>query len=122
MITYRWINGWEATESELRRIEDILAARGWMPLAPDSSRILVAEDGVVMCGFIILQMVPHTEPLYVAPTHRGTDIAATLADKMVEFLAEIHVRGWMVVADNPIAAKLCEERGMVKIEAPVYVR
>src|ERR1700688_2845981 len=66
-ITFRWIDGWNATPEEWERIEEILVARGWMVLNPNTSRILVAEKGDVLAGFAILQLVPHVEPLFVAP-------------------------------------------------------
>lgn len=122
-VSYRWMNGWEASDAEWERIESILAARGWMSLNRNSSRILVAEDWKTaeLIGFLCLQMVPHTEPLYVRPSARATGVAEELANRMVEFLTEVHARGWFVVADSEHARKLCEERGMKRIENPVYV-
>lgn len=121
-MRYRWIDGFNATDAEWNRIEDLLASRGWSSLTRSTSRILVAEDddGELM-GFLVLQLYPHTEPLWVRPSARGTDVAAELSNRMVDFLIEIKARGWMVIADSPFAAKLCEERGMRKLEKPVYV-
>jgi hypothetical protein len=120
--TYRWVDGPTATDEEWDKIEGILASRGWMSLNRPTTRILVADDADgSLLGFICLQMVPHTEPLFVRPSQRGTGLAETLADKMLEFMLSIQARGWMVVADNPIAAELCESRGMVKVESPVYI-
>ena len=93
-----------------------------MALNRNTTRILVAEEEGELAGFLPLQLLPHTEPLWVKPSKRGSDIAVTLADKMVEFLTEMQVRGFMVVADNPFAAKICESHGMVKLESPVYVK
>lgn len=119
---FRWINGTDATAEDWDRIEGILAARGWMSLNRPTSRILVAEDADgALLGFVVLQFIPHTEPLWVAPSQRGTGLAEQLADKIIEFMVEIGARGWVAVADSPVAAQLCEKVGMTKLESPVYV-
>jgi len=120
--TYRWINGPEATDSEWDRIENILVARGWASLNRLASRILVAEDSEgQLLGFLVAQYMIHTEPLWVLPSKRASGIAEELADQMLEYMIEINARGWIVVADNPASANLCEARGMTRIESPVYV-
>lgn len=120
-VEYRWIDGPTATAEEWDRVEGVLAVRGWMSLNRPTSRILVAEREGELLGFMVMQLVPHTEPLWVRPSERGSGIAESLADQMVEFMFSVQSRGWMVVADNPMAAKLCEARGMMKVDAPVYV-
>jgi hypothetical protein len=119
-VTYRWIDGPTASDADWEKIESVLASRGWMSLNRNGTRILVAErDGTM--AFHVFQFVPFCGPLFVPPSMRGTDIAMELANRMVEFLAEINARGWLVVADSPHAAKLCEENHMTKVESSVYV-
>lgn len=121
-VTYRWVDGPDATDQDWDRIDRILEARGWASLNRPTTRILIAEDDKgELAGLIVLQLFPHAEPLWVRPSMRGSGIAETLADKMMDFLREIKVRGFIVMADNPLAAKLCEEHGMVKVESPVYI-
>jgi hypothetical protein len=121
-IAYRWIDGPTATDKEWGRFEDILVARGWMSLNRPTSRVLVAEDEHgALAGFFVMQLVPHTEPLWVRPSRRGSEVAETLANMMAEFMMSMQARGWMLVADNPIVAKMSEARGMTKVESPVYV-
>jgi hypothetical protein len=126
-IKFEWIDGPDsqgprpATHEEWDAIDEVCAARGWMSLNRTLTRILVAKREDAIVGFIVLQLVPHSEPLYVAPSERGTDLAASLADQMVEFLLSVKARGWMVVADNPHAKKLCEDRGMTKVKSPVFI-
>lgn len=120
-ITFRWINGFEASQEDWDRIENIMLARGWMKLNPNTSRILVAEKDGAIAGFVCLQLVPHVEPLFVAPSFRGTGLAETLSDKLIAFMHESAARGWMAVASDSTVAKLCEKQGMHKIESPVYV-
>ena len=121
-VSYRWVDGITASDADWDRIEAILAARGWMSLNRPTTRILLAEDAEgKLAGFSILQMVPHLEPLWVAPSQRASGLAESLADQMVDFMVSIQARGWMVVAESPFAARLCEREGMVKVEVPVYV-
>jgi hypothetical protein len=127
-ITFEWIDGPDAkdaprpaTHEEWDAIDEVCAARGWMSLNRTLTRILVAKRDDRIVGFIVLQLVPHTEPLYVDPAERGTDLAATLADQMVEFLLSVKARGWLVIADSPHARQLCEDRGMQKVKSPVYI-
>lgn len=119
-VKYRWIDGPMASQEEWDRIESILSARGWMSLNRLSSRILVAERDDKLIGFHIFQLIPSAGPLWVIPSERGFGVAEKLADDMLDFFAETATRGWMVVAENPSAARLCADRGMHKIESPVF--
>jgi hypothetical protein len=127
-ITFEWIDGPDAkdaprpaTHAEWDAIDEVCAARGWMSLNRTLTRVLVAKRGEEIVGFHVMQLVPHTEPLYVAPAERGTELAASLADQMVEFMLSVKARGWLVIADSPHAKKMCEERGMTKVKSPVFM-
>lgn len=122
-LTFRWIDGPVATDDDWDKIEHILAARGWMSLNRNTTRILVAEtpDGKI-AGFQTLQLVPHTEPLFVAPSQRGTGLAEELTERMYAFLTEVHVRGFVAIAESRFAEELCEKHGMKKVACPVYVK
>lgn len=120
-ITYRWVNGIDASQAEWDRIESLLAVRGWMSLNRATSRIRIAQShSGELLGFHVFQLIPSAGPLFVTPSARGSGIAEQLADDMVEFFVESSARGWIVVADNPAAARLCEARGMTKIASPIY--
>jgi hypothetical protein len=120
-VTYRWIDGPTATDEEWDLVESILATRGWMSLnrMTTSIRVALDKEGHLL-GFHVIQLVPSAGPLWVKPSMRATGIAEHLADDMFELFVQAHARGWMVVADNPSAAKLCEARGMHKLESPVF--
>lgn len=121
-VRYRWIDGPTATDAEWSRIDEILATRGWSSLNRQTSRIRVAEEETSgkLLGFLVLQLFPHVEPLFVAPSARGSGIAERLADDMVKFLGEVQVRGFELTADSPHAVKLAKDRGLMKVDAPVY--
>jgi len=125
-MNLRWINGALISEEEWTReteeIERILVVRGWASLNKNTSRVLVAEDDGGLKGFYVLQMFPHVEPLWVAPSQRGTTLANDLADTMLEFLISVRARGWMLIAENSLVERMALERGMKKLEYPVYVQ
>jgi hypothetical protein len=127
-VRFEWIDGPDAadaprpaTREEWDTIDEICATRGWMSLNRTLTRVLVAKRDDRIVGFHVMQLVPHAEPLYVNSDERGTELAAQLADKMVEFLTSIKARGWMVLAGNPHTEKLCRDRGMKKIASAVFV-
>lgn len=120
-MNYRWIDGPTASQEEWDQIDSMLAARGWMSLNRNLTRILAAEDDDgVLRGFMVLQFTPQAGPLWIAPRSRGTGVAEELADRMLSMLIESKARGWFVIADSPHSAALCESRGMVRIKSPVY--
>jgi len=121
-ITYRWINGHDASDEDWSRIEEVGAARGWMQLTRESTlRVRLAECNGELVGYVPVQLIPHTEPLWVHRSMRGRGVAERLADDMIGWLNEIQARGWMVVAEHPVARQLCEREGMHEVKSPVYV-
>lgn len=120
-MEYRWLNGWEATDEEWNRIDKILAAQHWMSLSREWTRIRLAEDNGKIVGLYVLQAIPHAEPMWVDKRYYGTGLADALADDMMEFLTAENARGWMIVAENPIAQKMCEARNMTRVSCPVFV-
>lgn len=119
-VRYRWIDGPTATDEEWSKIDEILATRGWTSLNRATSRIRLAEDATGILGFLVLQMYPHVEPLFVRPSARGKGVAERLSDDMIAFLQQVEVRGFELTADSPHAAKLAEAAGLRKVESPVY--
>jgi GNAT superfamily N-acetyltransferase len=120
-ITTRWIDGPTASQEDWDAIEEMLASRGWMSLNRATSRILVKEEAGQIIGFHVFQLVPFCGPLYVRPEYRGTTIAGELADEMLTFLTDAKARGWITTAANRHSEKLCEARGMKRLDEPVYV-
>lgn len=120
-VTYRWLDGATAPDDDWSRIELILAARGWMSLNRQTSRILIAERDGTLYGFHVFQLVPYAGPLWVAPSARGSGIAERLADDMLDFLATAQARGFIVTTESAHAEKLCEAHGMERMETPLYV-
>ena len=120
-MTYRWIDGLNATPDEMDQIDTIVSARGWMTFNWPLTRVRVAEEDGRIVAFHAAQLCPHAEPLFVDPAYRGSGVAEQLADDMMAFMVEVNARGWFVIADNPSAAKLCEAHGMRLLDKPVYI-
>ena len=118
-IIFSWVD-WASSKEDWEMVDTVIASRGWMHLNPHFSRVLIAKQGKKLAGFVVLQMVPHTEPLFVAPDFRGTGLAATLSDKMIAFMRESKARGWMAIASNSLIAAECERQGMKRVMLPVY--
>ena len=115
-LTYRVLAG-----NELSLLETVIRHRGWSELNYETSMAIAAFDGRKLVGFNVLQSFPHAEPMFVQPEYRGTGVAEELADRLLGFMREIKIRGFMVVADSEFAAKLCEGRGMELVTSPVYI-
>ena len=120
-ITFRWVDGRDASERDWDAIDRKLAARGWMSLNKETSRMRIAERDGDIVGMYCLQLVPHVEPLLVDRAEWGTGLAEQLAQDMQEFMVESRFRGCMAICEHPAAAKMCEARGMVRVNYPVYV-
>src|SRR5882724_308171 len=119
-VTYRWLHGLTCSQEDWDKLDSILSVRRWMALSRDYSRILVAEQNEEM-AFCVFQGLPYCGPLFVPPKMRGTGIAQKLANDMIDTLLKNDARGWMAVAESPHAVKMCEARGMVKVDKPVYM-
>ena len=118
-MEFRWVTGQEMIDI----LQPIIERNGWTPLNPVTARALIATeaDGDLLCGFSIVQLFPHAEPMWVTKELRGSGLAEELADRMRAYLAEVGARGYMVIADSPFAEKLCKERGMTRVVSPVYM-
>jgi predicted GNAT family N-acyltransferase len=120
-VRYRWVPGQTCTQAEWDKIDALLAVRGWMSLNRETSLIRLAESvstGQVL-GFNVIQLIPYVGPLYVVPSARASGVTEELIDHVQEFLHDS--RGYMAIAQSPYAARACEQRGMRKVEVPVYV-
>lgn len=121
MIVKRWIDGATASREDWDAIDAKLAARGWMSLNRlTTPRIRVAEKDGEIVGLFVLQLTPQCGPMWVAPRERGSGLADDLANEMLDFLIESQARGWFIVADSPHVPKMCEDRGLRKLESPIY--
>lgn len=118
-MTYEWL-----TPEQIEwLVNPVLQVKGMAILNPDCCRVLGAwEDGRLIQSFTI-QLFPVLGPLVKHDNlHRDNgDVSRELTTKMHEYLDESKARGYLVIADSPITARLCDRHGMSKINSPVYM-
>jgi hypothetical protein len=122
-VHYRVISG-----EELERLGPLMNRLGWPTLDPEFSKVVVAEAGegesALICGFGVVQFVPHAEPMWVDPNLRGTGVAEELVSQVQHYIeVDCKIKRYVCVAKpGSFAARLCEKHGMVPYNGQVYVR
>ena len=116
-LTYKWLDN-----EQIAALDPIMFARNLPALNRETTRVRAAYDGDKLVGFLVLQLMPHLEPLWVDRDYRGSEIANTLVDDMFAFVAECGIRGFVCIADSPIVEGMCVERGLQAVESPVYIK
>ncbi len=110
-----WLHG-----DDVHMLDDIIAHEGWTPLDANAVALTAIDDNGV-AGFHVLHLVP-IPTLWVRPDLRGTSLAVDLATDMEKFLTDTNSKGFIVIADSPVSAKMCEKFGMRLVTSPVYIR
>lgn len=116
MLKTVWLSG-----EQIAGLAAIVAEQGWTPI-PSKAVVLAAFDEEGLAGFHVLQMRAHVEPLYVRPSLRGTGLAMQLSGEMKQFLEDTGTGSYIVIADSPVAVRLCDMHGMKRIPSPVYIK
>lgn len=65
-FTERWL-----PVDEWHKVAGVFAAQQKSLPAPELARIRVAEEGDRIVGFLVWQLVPHVEPLWIDESYRG---------------------------------------------------
>lgn len=85
---------------------------------PEFARILVAERDGTRIGFLVIQLVPHLEPIYVEEASRGTGVSLALAKAaQAQFPAGIH---YYAFVPNPTIEALAIQAGLTKRPWAIY--
>lgn len=122
-VTLRWLDPTTPhADLDWQRVDDLIAARGWMPLNRHTSRVLLAEDAGMLAGFFVFQLMPFTGPVWVHPSLLGQGVAAAMAGEMYRFLTEAGARGWLATAEGAHGEELCKQFGMDKVGHPLYIK
>ncbi len=118
-LTYKWLDN-----EQISALDPIMFSRNLPALNRETTRVRAAYDGDRLVGFLVLQLLPHLEPLYVDRTYRGngSELANKLIDDMFAFVGDCGIRGFISIADDPIAEQICIARGMKQIASPVYIK
>jgi ribosomal protein S18 acetylase RimI-like enzyme len=116
-IEYKWLDN-----DSVEALDAVMIAHSMPVLNRHTTRVRAAYDGDRLVGFLVLQLFPHMEPIYVDPEYRGNGISKQLVDDMYEFMNECQIRGFMCMAESPNSEKICQGLDMTKIEIPVYIK
>lgn len=111
-IIYRFLK-----PDEYHMVEGIFRDFGAKIPLPNLSMIAVAEEDGAM-SFYAFQLLPHAEPMFIHPKHRGTKVWIKLAS-MIKPLSE--VRPTFIVAESKESEAMCKAMGMKKVNYPVYI-
>ena len=65
----------------------VFAAQGVLLPCPEMAHVLVAQEGEETIGFLVIQLQPHLEPLYVKPAYRHQGVAQALAKAAIQLFA-----------------------------------
>ena len=81
---------------------------------PDTAVAFVAIEDSHVVGYAVYQHLPHCDPEWVSPDHRGTGLAGRLAEAVTTYAAA--QGAFLVIADNAHAEVLCREHGLEHLE------
>jgi GNAT superfamily N-acetyltransferase len=109
-VEIRELHGEEALEA----IRPFLVSRKWRVPPVGMLAAKVAFEGDKVVGFAVYQLVPHTEPILVLPSHRGTGLAAELSRQIVEFARKVG-GGLMCISTSSIVDDLAIDNGLSPI-------
>jgi hypothetical protein len=117
-IEFRWLMG-----EQLAELSPIIQQRNeWVPLNPKMAGANAAYVHDTLVGFCAFNAIPHVEPLWIKETHRGSGLAETLTDNVVQLLYAVHAPAAYVIANSPHSERLALKHGMTRVEYPVYFK
>lgn len=116
--TYKWLD-----PEDYNQIAPFFNAENCPVPDPNFSRVLAAfAPSGELAGFIVLQLVAHAEPIYVAPEHRQSGLGTILTQAMDGYAATVGVAGLYTQPTNTAASRLCEKVGFTEAEYPLWVK
>jgi len=100
------------------QLESIFEEHGVQLPDPELARIIIARDEDVIAGFVVIQLQPHIEPLYVDESYRHKGLANELADAAVALFPP----GTAYFAFSPREgiSSLAEKSGLQQLPWKVY--
>lgn len=121
MTTYRWLDHSDIDDwvnPECRR-------KGWMEFNINEERptcrVLGAFEGPNLVGFFGFSLIPHLGPMWTDSEHRDGVVSREMAQRMADFMHEVHSRGAIMIADSPVTARMAERFGLERVSSPVFI-
>lgn len=122
-VSYRVVQ-----EDEIKLMAPMFERLGWPLPDPNFAKIVVQEIGqgkdALIVGFNVVQFITHAEPMWINPSMRGLGLAEALADATMNYIEnDCHIKRYVATAKpGSFAARICEQRGMVKAPVDLYVK
>ena len=121
----RWLNGFEACDIInpliTRRNAENPTAPPWALLNSATAFAVAVFESEFCIGYLCMQLFPFLGPMEVQPVNCNGEISRMLVDEMTRVMAEMKTRGCMVICESPVTERMCKQRGMKRIDYPVYV-
>lgn len=106
--------------AELEQLRPICEAQNWA--MPVGRAVVAKEDGKII-GFAAMQLLPHLEPIWVEPCHRGSGLADTLVEIAAADLEMNGVTHWMSLVRTDQSRRLARDvLKMQPVNGEVYLR
>jgi hypothetical protein len=115
-LTFGWL-GFE----DWPLLAPIFEAQGAPMPSPETAGILAAVEGDKVVGFLVMQLVYHTEPLWVDESKRDGRLAGELVARMDAHFAESRTP-YYSFSDNAWVDREAKRLGMKQLDYKVHVK
>ncbi len=114
-VVYRYLQ-----PEEFARVTHVFEGYKVRPPSPSSSVIFAAVAGDEVVGFFTFQMMPHGEPIYVAPEWRGRVDWRRLVAGVDSLMPEGAF--YVVLATSPQVEHMARESGLREVEGKLFIK
>lgn len=109
------------------QLDPLFAAQGAPPLDPNFSKVVVATSPnqagqPEVVGIMVLQMVPHAEPIVVREDFQGTGLWRDLASTMDGYLSALQIPGVYTQPVHGTSEAICRKMGFEPAAHPLWVK
>ena len=108
--------------SEFEKVVHIFEEQGSRPPDPHSGFILVGEEQGEIVAFMVGQLIPHSEPIWVHPDYRKSGIAKSLLPNFDIVAKDIGWPYYLAVVDNSIIERMATEHGLTPMSGAIYCK
>ena len=102
---------------EWPRLQGVLEAEGGRLPDPATAQIVVHEAQGEIIGFLVVQLVPHLEPIWVHPDYRGKGLVSSLVNAGRSLLGSGE---FFAFSPNRAMGALATKEGLTPLPWTVY--
>lgn len=108
------------TPEEVLTLAPVFASYGVDTPSPELSAVAGAIEGGVIVGFHVLQLVPHAEPIWISPEHRGKVDWRKLNEQLEAPFAAVQAGEFYTFSDSPRVAAMLKKVGYEEMPYKVW--